>query len=161
MKREYPESQPKYAIAQTIPNAGTGRMRSPYPKADNNWYYTNEETELLLVPYETFRSLELPYLDGSAIAFTHNWNSFNPESDWYQVQVGARCNQFDSGWDVGDIAIFSGYGSGLSLEITTTEIIVRILPSGIILGRKDGNLKSFTLDPLSWVLFILGVRKIG
>lgn len=158
-KREYPESQPKYAIAQTIPNAGIGRMFSPYPKGDR-WYYKNENTEFPLVPYDTYRSPELPYLNGSEISFTHNWNNFNPLTDWYLVQVCALSTQFDSGWNQGEIAIFSGYGSGIGLEVTATEIIVRISPSGISNGRKDGNLKSFTLNPLNWVLFVQGVRKI-
>ena len=157
MKREYPESQPKYAIAQSIPNAGVGRMRSPYPKADNNWYYTNESTEFLLVPYQTFRSGELPYLNGSEVGFTHGWNSFNPATDWYQAQAWVVCIQNQAGYAVGDRLLCCN--RGITVIATATEIIVRVRDNGINLPRRNGNLGEFNANSARWLLYVQSVRK--
>ena len=156
-KREYPESQPKYAIAQTIPDAGIGRMRSPYPKADNNWYYTNESTELPLIPYETYRSSELPYLNGSEVSFTHNFN-LNPETDWYMVQAWVVCQQNQAGWQVGDRLLCCN--RGVTIVATGTEFIVRIRGNGINLVRRNGNFSEFNCNPARWLIYVQGIRKI-
>lgn len=156
MKNEYPESQPKYAIAQPIPNAGTGRMRSPYPKADNNWYYTNENTELLLVPYQTFRSGELPYVNGSEINFTHNLN-LNPETDWYQAQAWVVCIQNQAGYTVGDRLLCCS--RGVTIIATTTEFIVRVRSNGINLPRRNGNFGEFNCNQGRWLLYIQALKR--
>ena len=158
VKREYPESQPKYAIAQTIPNAGTGRMRSPYPKADDNWYYTNEGTELLLVPYETYRSSELPYLNGSEVGFTHNW-TFNPTTDWYQAQAWVVCISNQAGYTVGDRLFCCNRGT--TIIATATEFVVRIRSNGINLPRRNGNLGEFNCNPSRWLLYVQALRKFS
>ena len=157
VKREYPESQPKYAIAQTIPNAGTGRMRSPYPKGDN-WFYKNESTEFPLIPYETYRSPSLPFINGASISFSHGWTNFDPASSWYQVQAWAECIQNQAGWTVGEIALLTGRRATVS--VTTTEILVQIGANGANIGRKSGNLNEFNLNPSRWLLFVQGVRKV-
>ena len=158
VKKEFPETQPKYAIATTIPNAGTGRMRSPYPKADNQWYYTNENTELLLVPYQTFSSGELPYLNGSEVGFSHGWNSFNPETDWYLAQPWVVCIQNQAGYTVGDRLLCCS--RGVTIIATTTEFIVRIRNNGINLPRRNGNLGEFNCNPSRWLIYVVGLHKI-
>ena len=157
VKREVPESQPKYAIAQAIPNAGTGRMRSPYPKGDN-WFYKNESTEFPLVPYETYRSPTLPFINGASVSFAHNWANFNPQTDWYQIQAWAVCQTAQAGWQPGERVLLSG--RRCTVSVTATEILVQIGANGANIGRKNGNLNEFSLNPNRWRLFVQGMRKI-
>ncbi len=157
VKREYPESQPKYAIAQAIPNAGTGRMRSPYPKL-NDWYYKDESTERRLVPYETFTSAAIPFINGASVSFTHNWSNFDPSNDWYQIQAWARCIQNQAGWNLGEIALLNG--RRCTVSVTNTEILIQIGANGANIGRKNGNLNEFSLNPNRWRLFVQGMRKV-
>ncbi len=156
-KREFPESQPKYAIATTIADAGTGRMRSPYPKQDE-WYYKNESTERRLIPYETFTSAAIPFINGASVSFAHDWANFDPVTDWYQIQAWARCIQNQAGWQSGEIALLNGRRATVS--VTPTEILVQIGANGANIGRKNGNLNEFSLNPARWTIFVQGIRKI-
>lgn len=157
VKREYPETQPKYSLATTIPDAELGRMRSPYPKGDN-WYYKNEATELRLVPYETYRSNEVTYVNGTEVIFTHGWANLDPITDWYLVQPWAVCIQGQAGWQAGERVLLNG--RRCTVSVTATEILVQIGANGINIGRKNGTLNEFNLNPARWLIYVRGIRKL-
>ena len=155
VKREYPESQPKYGIDVQIPVAGIGRMRSPYPKG-NKWFFKDESTEKPLIPFESFRSAELPYLNGSAVTFSHGWSNFNSATDFYQVQVWGICVQNQAGYVVGDRVLLNG--RRCTATITDTSIVLSVGSSGISINSKSGNRNEFSLDSSRWRLYINAFR---
>lgn len=158
MKREFPESQPKYAQSIQIPIAGTGRMRSPYPKADGNWYFVDESTEKPLIPFRTFRSAELPYVNGGLVNFTLPWDNFNPATDFYQVQVYGLCTQSQAGYQVGDRVLLNG--RRCTATVTSTAIVVRVGGNGISIGRQNGNLNEVSLNSGRWLIYVQAFSSI-
>ena len=158
MKREFVESQPKYALSTAIPVAGAGRMRSPYPRENGKWYFVDEASEKLLVPYETFVSTSLPYIDGAELVFIHNWNNFNPQIDYYQVQGWALCVQDQSGWTVGDRILLNNVGTALAVD--NTSITIKIRKQGIISIEKTAKTGEFNLISSRWQIYVAGLRQI-
>ena len=158
-KREFPESQPKYPLNIPIPDAGTGRMRSPYPRSDGNWYFNDVNTEKRLVPFEVYRSEEVEYINGDLLLFSHGFASFNPLTDFYILQAHARCTIAQAGYNPGDPPILLNGRRG-TLDIDSTTVKVQIGGSGIQAGRRNGNLNEFSLNSDRWRLFVMVLRKI-
>ena len=157
MKSEYVETQPKYSSAYDIPDAGTGRVRVPYYK-DGRWKYKDETTEIDLVPFETFRSEELNYVDGAGVLFAHGWDSFNPGQDWYQVEAWAVCTVGQAGWLPGERVLLNGRRATVSID--DTNIYLQIGANGINIGRKDGTLNEFNLNPSRWLVYVQAIREL-
>ena len=108
--------------------------------------------------FETYRSGELSYINGSEVTFTHGWSNFNPVADWYQVEAWAVCVTAQAGWSVGERVMLNGRRATISIDATT--IYLQIGANGISAGRKSGNLNEFNLNSSRWLVYVQALREV-
>lgn len=103
-------------------------------------------------------SAEQTITAGGTVTITHNLASIATATD-IDVHCYLKCTSGEGGYSVNEIIAYSpsGQGSsastGISLEITTTQIIVRYGSSGLNITRADTG-AAFTITAASWKLIV-------
>ncbi|MDJ0594421.1 MAG: hypothetical protein QNJ72_31340 [Pleurocapsa sp. MO_226.B13] len=106
--------------------------------------------------YETYSSPELNYINGAEVVFPHDWDDFDPTTDWYQIQAWAVCTSNQNGWVIGERALLSRRAT---VSVDGDNIYLQIGNNGISITRKEGNLNEFNLNPNNWLVYVRATRR--
>lgn len=103
-------------------------------------------------------SAEQTITNGGTVTFNHNLASISTPTD-VDIHCYLKCTSAEGGYSTNDIIAFSPSGqgtsqsTGMSLRVTTTQIIVRYGSFGLSVTRADTG-AAFTITAANWKLIV-------